>query len=640
MSTGSNLIQKLFRFLCFMTILNSTLSIPAFSKDLGKGFIDHGVATPCSNQRGIVATKDGDGRDVVLTWLFDHRGCYSLLMIDAETGKSDQFQVPFPVGDAVYFSLLSSKNKYYTLFNSYFCEFDPVKRAFTFYKETLPADAMGITEDDRGVIWAVTYPNSGVVSFDPATKEFKDFGYVYKQNWRQYPTNLASDDAGWIYFGIGNTASQIIAFDPQSGKAKPILEESERKRGSARVYRDMDGKVYGQSLRNAKEEWYELYKGNASKKGKDHVVNQKTMIAGNQGLYHVDFPDGKKLKNLDLLERKLVTEDPKTGTSKEVSFNYNSEGGWVVGIGASPDGTIVGGSSFPMRFFSFNPKTNAWISHPAYGQFNTQARLENRVYFGSYGGGTLLEWDPASPWINTVEGEKTNPLYLASSVLFTHRPLRVLPYPDGKTVILSGEPEYGYTGGGLLFWDREKKSKTVIQDSSIILNQSSMSLVPLPDGKFLGGTTTTPGTGGEKKAKEAELYIMDLKSKHVEWHQVLFPGVQDYSDMTPGPDGLIYGIADSRKFFVFDPVKRNIVYQKDMETDFGRTTGAQSPKIFVHGPRKDIYILCVKGIVKVEAGTFKLSMIAKSPVSIDAGGDYLDGRIYFISGSHLCSYKL
>jgi hypothetical protein len=33
-------------------------------------------------------------------------------------------------------------------------------------------------------------------------------------------------------------------------------------------------------------------------------------------------------------------------------------------------------------------------------------------------------------------------------------------------------------------------------------------------------------------------------------------------------------------------------------------------------------------------------MLAQSPVPIDAGGDYLDGRIYFASGSHLYSYEI
>jgi len=110
--------------------------------------------------------------------------------------------------------------------------------------------------------------------------------------------------------------------------------------------------------------------------------------------------------------------------------------------------------------------------------------------------------------------------------------------------------------------------------------------------------------------------------------------------MCLGPDGLIYGITDFKKFFVFDPVKRVVVHQQNVETSFGRTTSAQSPRIFIVGPKQEIYLLFVKGIVRVEPGSFRMTMIAKSPVPINTGGDYLDGNIYFVSGSHLYSYKL
>jgi hypothetical protein len=262
------------------------------------------------------------------------------------------------------------------------------------------------------------------------------------------------------------------------------------------------------------------------------------------------------------------------------------------------------------------------------------------MYIGIYPSGSLLEWDPSKPWVNTQQEAQTNPQYLSSSVLITHRPLRVLPYPDKKTVIMSGKPEYGYTGGGLLFWDRVKKSSIIIPDSAIILDQSTMSMVHLPGGKFLGGTTVEPGTGGEKKAKEAELYIMDIASKKIQWHHIALPGVQEYNDMCLGPNGLIYGITDFKKFFVFDPVKKKIVYQQGEDTDFGRTAGSQSPRIFVKGNNNEIYILYEKGIGKVDPKTFGISLVTESPVPINVGGDYLNGRIYFISGSHLCSYKL
>ena len=70
----------------------------AATEDLGGGFLHHGVATPVSNHRGTVATVDGEGRNVVLVWLFDLRGGYAILMIDAETGKSRQVRTPFPTG--------------------------------------------------------------------------------------------------------------------------------------------------------------------------------------------------------------------------------------------------------------------------------------------------------------------------------------------------------------------------------------------------------------------------------------------------------------------------------------------------------------------------------------------------------------
>jgi len=634
-------ISKLFAFFCFVVIFNH----PAFSKDLGKGFTDHGVTTPDSNHRGVVATIDGEGRNVVLVWLFDHRGGYALLMIDAETGKSQQFSMPFPPGDAVYSSILSSKNKFYTLFKGYFAEFDPVKRAFTYSKEVMPQMAMGMTEDDKGIIWAVTYPNSGVVSFNPVTRELTDYGYVYKQNWPQYPIYAVADDAGWIYWGIGNTASQIIAFNPVTRETKTMLSESGRKRGTAYVYRDLDGKVYGKSLVNSTEDWYEFYEGNGTKIGSHNSFNPKPVITGTQNLFHSDFPDGKKIQRLDLINRKLIIEDPKTNTEKEVSFDYTSDGGWTMGVAVSPDGKLSGGTSFPMRFFSYDPKADTWVNFPAYGQFNAIASQGKHFYFGSYPQGALLDWDTSKPWVSRrrrdhINPEQANPVILCASSLLTHRPHRILPYPDGNTIIMSGTPEYGYTGGGLLFWDTQSKSMTVLKDTSIILDQSTMSLVALPEGKFLGGTTTNPGTGGEKKAKEAELYIMDLPSKSLLWHQVVLPGVQSYSDMCQGPDGLIYGIADSKRFFVFDPAKRTIVYQQDVSVTFGRTAGSQSPRIFIHGPKGEIYLLFNKGIVKLDPGSFEMTMIAESPIPVEIGGDYLDGRIYFVSGSHLYSYKL
>ena len=613
----------------------------AATEDLGKGFFHHGVATPISNHRGTVATADGQGRDVVLLWLYDHRGCYALLMIDAETGKAEQIPIPFPNGgDAPYSSILSSGNKFYTHFGGNFCEFDPAKRAFTFFHKTSPMMAMSMTEDDQGVIWSASYPNSGLVSFDPKTREFKDYPSLNKENWAQYPRAVAADDAGWIYVGIGSTASQIVAFDPKTGKGKPMLPPLERGKGYSSLYRELDGKVYGQASPEAKE-WYEFYKGEGRKIGKHDVKKPKPYITASQSLFHQAFPDGKRLKTCDLVEREMVVEDPKTKEVKKLHFDYTSEGAHIMGLAVAPDGTICGGTAFPMRFFSFNPKTDQWINRACLGQWNTVARQGDRFFAGAYGHGILLEWDPSREWVPTEEGKKgCNPLFLTQCPPTINRPHKLLAHPDGHTMVLAGTPGYGYTGGGLLFWDRTTRQRVLLEHTDIIPEHSTQALLALPNGKLLGGTTTAAGTGGEKKAKEAEMYIMDMATKKLDWHQVVFPGAQDYTDLCAGPGGLVFGFADRKRFFVFDPEKRKVVHEENIEAKYGSCISHQGPRVFVTSPEGAIYILFAKAIARLDPATFAITKLADTPVPIAAGGDILDGRIYFAGGSHVYSYKV
>ncbi len=599
----------------------------------------HGVATPVSNHRGTVATVDGRGRNVVLVWLFDHRGGYALLLIDALTGESEEFEMPFPPeGDCPYASILSSRNRFYTHFASHFVEFDPSQRAFTFHQQTSPQMAMGMTEDDSGTIWSVTYPQSGVVSFNPLTGDFRDHGHVYEQNWAQYQRHVAADDAGWIYFGIGNTASQIIAFDPRMGKAMPAIPEGERVKGSGYVVRDRNGRVYGH---DGNEGWYEFHRGEFRRIDRPQSIDEKPIIAGSQGLFHAQFPDGKLLKTCDLVERVMVVEDPAAGQVKKLGFDYTSEGAHIMGLASSPDGKICGGTAFPMRFFSYDPETDDWANRESYGQWNTVCRQGNRFFVGGYGGGFLLEWDPSRDWVPTEKGnEWSNPLYLTECTPTIHRPHCLLAHPDGRTIILAGTPGYGYTGGGLLIWDRGRNTGTLLGHTDLLQEQATMSLVALPDGNIMGGTTTAAGTGGEKKATEAELYLLDIRGRRLVWHEAVFPGAQEYTDLCPGPRGLVLGFADRKHFFIFDPVGKKVIHEQETESLYGPTSTQQGPRVFHSTPNQGIYILFVKGIARLDPETFEIKILAESPVPIGPGGDILKGRIYFGSGSHLYSWQL
>jgi hypothetical protein len=636
-----HLVIKWLFLLCLPLVLLAAQTALAASEDLGNGFQHHGVATPISNHRGTVAAVDGQGHNVVLSWLNDHRGGYELLLIDLETGACEEHPMPFRPGDHPFASILSSGNKFYTHFNSHFVEFDPVQRAFTFCHKTAPQMAMSMTEDDNGVIWSVTYPSSGVACFNPKTRAFKDYGHVYQQNWAQYPRYVAADDAGWVYFGIGSTVSQIIVFDPKTGKATPVVPEDQRGHGFGYVYRDVDGKVYGLAVDSQKNNWLMFHKGQVTPIGKRETTQPKPFITGSQGLFHPNFPDGKRIKTFDLVDRVLVVEDPKTQKTKTVRFDYKSEGAHIMGLATAPDNTLCGGTAFPMRFFRYDPKKDEWTNRASYGQWNTVVRQDDRFFVGGYGGGFLLEWDPSKPWVATERGKKdSNPLFLIQTEPTINRPHELLAHPDGKTIVLAGTPGYGLTGGGLLFWDRQTKQSVLLTHKDVLPEHSTMSLVALPNGKLLGGTTTSPGTGGEKKARQAELYMMDMATKKVEWHQAVFPAAQEYTDLCLAPNGLVYGFADGTRFFVFDPTRREVVHEQTTEATFGRAAYQQGPRVFVRGRKGEVYVLFVKGIAQIEPLTFAVKMLAASPVPIAYGGDILNGRIYFASGSHVYSYKV
>ncbi len=612
----------------------------AASVDLGNGFMDHGVATPMSNHRGTVATVDGEGRNVVLLWLLDHTGCNSLLVIDAETGSTRQRAIPFPSrGDSPFASILSRENRFYSHFGSHFVEYDPIADEFTFFHETVPQMAMSMTEDDSGVIWSATYPQSGLASYNPATGEFRDYGQLYKQNWAQYPRSIAADDQGWIYFGVGSTASQIIAVNPETGEATPILPEDERAQAFASVYRDENGKVYGRDGSGRDDAWLELYEGKATRMTAPEQRNPKSYIASSQTLFHRSFPDGKMLRSCNLYTRKMVIEDPATGQSTEVDFDYSSEGAHLMGLATAPDGTITGGTAFPMCFFNYDPDTDGWVNHPCLGQWNAVAAGNERFYVGMYTSGGLLEWDPAKEWVPTeAKNPQSNPLLIhESSHPTVMRPTQLLVHPDGKTLILGGTPGYGFTGGGMLIFDLETQTSTLLTHEQLLEYHSINSMAALDGGKLLVGSTVAAGTGGEQKAQQAELYIFDLAAQQIEWHDPVIPGVGGFNAMLKGPGDLVFIYADRKELLVFDTVKREVVHREDTNATFGPTNAQQGPRVFVQSPEGDIYILFTRNIASLNPETFEITLVAESPVAIGPGGDYLKGRIYFGSGSHMYS---
>lgn len=621
-------------------------------KNLGSGFKDLGVAVPIATSRGTVATKNGEGDNVILIWLSDHRGTYSLLMINVKKKWSKQFFLPFH--GKSYTSLLSSNNRYYTQFNGNFVEFNPSKHKFTFIGKTSSGTAMSMAEGKNGIIWAALYPHCSLVSFNPKTNKITNYGSLYKTKGKQYPRYLAADDAGWIYVTAGRPGHlRVIAFNTNTHKSHILTKVENLTNGYIHMVKVVNGHVLANINKNKTVKLQQGKVASTTHNSLQLLRAKKTKYytTGTQQLYDRVFPNSKYiLENISnshagfLRSQKVTIHDPQTNQDFSVKFNYKTEGITIMGVATDPTGDIIGGSNHPPIFFQFNPENGHWQRHTANNQFNTLLVQGHSVFIGAYNNGLLLKWNPKKKWIPAQRGaSETNPKYLASANPYIYRPFDLLAYPRNNTVIMAGSPSATHTNGGLLFWNKDTHTGHILKQIKELPNQSTRSLAALSEGKIVGGTKYTGYDKEKSKNKEARLYIMDTKSKKVIWSKALIPNVRSYEDLCVTSNGLIVGVAGRKHFFVFDPEKRKIIKQVNLKEMFKSIIpSAQGQRIFIKSPNGIIYLLLKKGILKIKPDNFDLNLIAKSPVKILGGGAYLNNHLYFIGKgrSHLYSYSL
>ena len=591
------------------------------------GFVDHGIPTPVAQTRGVVSTVDQSGQDVILTWLQDWRGGYAILMVNAETGASQQFDVPFkPDGDEPSAIYLSSKNRLYTLFNSQFVEFDVASKRFTFHGKVNGKTAMSLTEDKDGRIWAATYPNNQLVSFNPQNSSLQNHGQLAKESWTQYPRSIAVDAHGWVYVGSGLAASQIYAYNIQSHATQALLSSSQRVSGTAVVTQSQSNVVYA---RNGRQQFM-LTNGKASGLSAGAQVAESNLKGGAQNLVDREFPSGRRLVSVDMHDRTLVTRDA-SGQQKTVKFNYTTQGAALTFVCATGDNKVCGGTRFPMHTFYYNAGDNKFDSKQLPRQPNVMAALGSRLYVAAYPDGKLFQ---------ESENGKNEFSEVLNAYPSINRPHAMLIMGGGSQIALAGTPEYGTTGGGMMFWNRSSGQKSRIDHWHLVPNHSVQAMVELSNGMLLGGTTVAPGTGGVTKATDSsELFLMDANTHEVRWRGAPVPGAKTITDLMVGTDGLVYGLADSVDLFVFNPNNRQVVSVNRFSKDLGPSVYAQGTRAFVKGADGSIYVLLYNGIGKVDAKAHTVSRVVSSPVRITVGGAAANGRIYFGSNNHLYSWK-
>ncbi len=606
------------------------------------GFADLGIAAPVSESRGVVVAQDAKGRSLAIACLLDMSPLGSLLVTDIDSGETEQHVFPEMTRSerfaawAPYASLLSRNGRFYTFAGPTLLEFDLDERRFTFAGVPAPTEecytGSAMVDGPDGRIYAGSYPNSHLVSFDPKTKEMKDHGRMDPEE--HYPSNMATDSAGWIYCGIGTARMNVVAFDPKTGEMRSLVPEKDRILGTARVHRGLDGRVYGE----AGEKWFRMLAGKAEPVTKESLPEFEPRQAIPFGTVSGVFPDGRELVRYNLPERWMVIRDPKTGSEKKIEIRFRSGGAAISTVAVGPDGKIYGSTMHPMHFFAYDPATQTTtdfgpVKGIGGGNICALATQGKFLVGPSYSSGYFHLFDTSRPFDQENPADP-NPKIIAQFEGDIARPRTCLAHPDGEHVLMAGFMGYGMTGGGIGIVNLRTGEKTLLTHEQVIPFHSTHTLKALPNGDLVGGTSVlTPG-GGHPREKEGVLYLLDWKTKKVVFRTVPVPGAEEVFSLEVGPDGLIYGLASGSKYFVFDLKQKKVVHLEDLSR-----FGSLVRPALAAAQGGTIYGLLSSSILRLDR-PISPEKLADLPVPATAGLAVKDGMLYFASNARLWRYRL
>ena len=603
---------------------------------------DLGFAVRGGTCRGLHTAKDADGNDCVVVFLMDDIN-RRMLQISAVTGQCDETVLPFRPRDAVYSSIKGSNGKSYSLFAHHFVEYDPAQKKFTFVRQVKDLCAMSMAEDNNGVIYAATYPDLCLYSYDPATGEFKDFGQLHKETFAQYPRSITIADDNTVYIGTGSTRGQAIHVYPDSGRVVALIPKAEEPAGkSLFVRRFTDGNIYARHL----DLFFRIDGDNAVKL--DSVPDAQMILSpftGSQNLVIRDFDSGRKLVSIDFATGKLVTSAADGSDRREVTFSFTNHGSPMMGVDVTADGIVGGGGFFPFCFGLLYPESGEKTIQAADVQCNAIQAHGKYFYIAGYSGGIIMRFDPDKPWDLTNPMHRTqpdlqsNPVFYGSARRVFIRPHAIAVSPDGRYFVSGGTPEYGHTGGGIAIVDTQSGEMTLVPHTELAPLESPHALAVTDAGLILCGTTIQSGTGGEVKATEASLFIYDIHARKTIWRSKELGSVQDILQFIRLDDSRFMGFTSARELFIFDLDSRRVTVRQDI-SEIGTPARGQACRTLVSDGEGGIWFIGTSYVAQIDPSNCRILRKAKIDGGIQTGGAIYRGILYFVAGHRWKSIDL
>lgn len=612
-----NLPDYLFTLLCTVLVL-------LFFCNTGRaeqlaGFTLHGHITGIGLS---VATIIGPGPEKGTERLYaSHtylKNTLDIVAMDVLTGKSDVFSSPLASESGAWAIVLGPDDHVYigTLPTAHIMRLDwKTKKLVDMGRPSRTEEYIWqlVLGSDKK-IYGCTYPNAKLIRFNPDTGISEDLGRMSMTE--NYARFLSADDRGFIYVGIGMANRDLVTYEIATGQHKSILPQDMKGQGAVNVVRGTDGLVYA----GVGNKWLRMNGFNA------------TPVLGNFSPITppLTLTDGRRVT----YEGQSVYVKNKDEKAVQSTTLYRGKPISIFRIGLGPDGRLYGSTAVPGHFFWASPDSDEWaeIATPGSGEIYSFLSWRDKLISAAYSfPSPIMIYKPDQSWKPGPKSEN-NPLQIHyKGENPSWRPVAMIAGPQEK-VYIGAVSGYGLLGGPLCVFDpvtgRLDQYTHVVQDHSVI------SLAVTKEGMIVGGTTIAGGGGSHPTQAEAKIFLWDPVKHEKLFETVPAIGNSSIEALCVGKDGLVYGFANKRIMFVFDPRTRKIVSAKPSGI------GNVIYNAIGRGADGKLYGLHTGGIFTIDEKEHEIKQIVAYPQGIDGGFAIRGKRIYFTSGPRIVSYML
>lgn len=612
------MIRPILLRLCLLGLV-AWLCAPLGGMSAGAGFERLGIPVRVGGLMGCIVGPDGNGGEALYFNFNQISGKLFLVQVNPDTGEARQFNAP--EGPGAWALIAGPDGKIYlgTWDGGLILRFDPrhAEKGIEVVGKPSATESYLWQYDigKDGKLYACTYPQAKLVSFNPETGDMEDLGRMHPTE--MYARSVAVGRAGKVYVGIGTEKGDLVVFDPATRQHRSLIPPGLRGAkgwSTVAVSRRSDGNVYAEF-------------GTNLMRLDDETVTRVTTAPPRP---EMTLRDGRAVTAFE--RGRFTLLNPKTGEKAERKFEYAGNGDHIFMVGVGPSNCVYGSTAMPLEVFRYDPvaKRTTHLGSMPGGEVYSMLEHERKLYLCYYGGAVMNLYDPAKPFWKFGTGPEANPVSFGGIGDGHLRPRAMVRGPSGL-IFIGSEPPYGELGGAIGVWD-PKLNRTIENYRHVVTNQSIVSLTWEPgSGLLFGGSGNYGGGGTRPVEKEAKFFAFDLKKKEKVFEAALQPGAHNYP-ATLAVNGKVLTTAGDT-LFVFDPALRQVVQTV-------RLPAAQLEVSLGPLSADRVVGLTPKGVYVFDLKRGEIVHTAAAPVPVRCGFALADGAVYFGSNAELWRYVL